>query len=155
MLLLPAMLAAGLVASPLAPQHAFATLIPCRSDPTVVLSNLGILDLSASINDNASDVREVLYVLHGPVGTRALAINPTLGLLGPKERFQYYADQPANTYRTDTYVYTGLKTVPVVATAVVVSALTGWPTVGIVSASGYNAQDLRIYLKGFNLSGLL
>lgn len=153
-LVLPALLAVGLVSTAVLPQHASAMLVPCRSDPAVVLSNLSILDLSATISDSTSDVQEVLYVLHGPVGTGAIAVNPTLGLLGPKERFQYVADQPANTYRTDTYVSTGAKTVPVVATADVVS-VTGLLATHAVSVSGYNAQDLRISLKAGGLLGLL
>lgn len=145
-----AVLCSALAGGSLVPQHAFAQWGICYDDPVVVISNLSAMDLSTTINDNSSDVHEVLFVLHGPVGTRAVGINPTLGIMGPKEKFVYDADQPASTYVSDTYVYTGTAGISVSAHMLVTSL----PTLGAMSAAGYSGQDLHIKMQGL-LSGIL
>jgi hypothetical protein len=126
----------------LMPRHAHAMVSGCRSDPVVSLSNLAQLDLSANISDSTSDVRQILYVMHGPVGTRVLLVVPTDGLLGLTEKFVYYADEPANTYDTYTTVTTGTPKVAVTATSLVTSLF----NIGTVSAAGYSGQAIHIHL---------
>lgn len=77
-----AVLSAALFATPFMPTAAHAQIGGCRSDPTVTLSNLAVVDLSASINDSLSDVRSVTYVLHVPKGVFALATVKTDTLIG-------------------------------------------------------------------------
>jgi hypothetical protein len=114
----------------------------CRSDPYIVLSNTAQVDMAADINDSLSDVQSVVYVLHAPVGTSPVAIVATDGLMGIKEKFKFYADDPANTYDTYTTVYTGASHVAVTAE----SSVTSLPTLGILTQSGYNGQSLHIHL---------
>lgn len=114
------------------------------------MTNLGQLDLSASIGDNTSDVSQIVYILHAPVGTHLIATIPTDGLVGLKEKFVFYADNPANTYDVHTYVFTGSRGVAVTAQSLAVSL----PTTGLSLASGYSGQDLHTHLYGL-LSGLL
>lgn len=137
-----ALLFLALIPGPLRPLHASAQLGPCRSDPAVLLSNLSTLDLSATINDSASDVKQTLYVLHGPRGTKPTAIIPTDGLIGLTERFVYYADEPASTYDVYTTVYTGTPRVPVTASALVV----GLVNLGAPSVSGYSGSPIHTHL---------
>jgi hypothetical protein len=140
-----AVLSAALFATPFMPTAAHAQIGGCRSDPTVTLSNLAVVDLSASINDSLSDVRSVTYVLHVPKGVFALATVKTDTLIGLTEHFQIVSDQPAGTYKTYTTVYTGASSVAVTANTVVLGLLS--LSVGLPSASGFNGQTLYTYVK--------
>jgi hypothetical protein len=115
----------------------------CYDDPVVELSNQTSLDLSDTISDSASNVEQVTYVLHGPEGTFSLADVPTSGVMGYKENFVYYADQPANTYIDDTNVTTNDGEVFVTASMF----LTSLPSLGTDYASGYSGQDLTITMS--------
>jgi len=54
----------------LAPRSsARAKISGCRSDPVVLLSTGVAVDLSAAIDDAATDVQQVAYTVHAPVGT--------------------------------------------------------------------------------------
>jgi hypothetical protein len=64
------------------------------------------------------------------------------GLMGIKEKFKFFADDPANTYDTYTTVYTGATPVAVTAE----SSVTSLPALGILTQSGYNGQSLHIHL---------
>jgi hypothetical protein len=114
----------------------------CRSDPYIVLSNLAQVDMSADISDDLSDVQSVVYVLHAPAGTSPVTIVASDGLMGIKEKFKFFADDPANTYDTYTTVYTGATPVAVTAE----SSVTSLPALGILTQSGYNGQSLHIHL---------
>jgi hypothetical protein len=89
----------------------------CRSDPVVVLSNLQVMDLSATINDNSSDLNNVSYSMSLPQGVRPLLVIATDGLVGQHETFSWTANQPAGQYSVTTYVSTGA-TVPVTAVGI-------------------------------------
>lgn len=93
---------------------ALAALGPCRSDPVVVLSNLKVMDISATIGDSQSDLNSVTYALSLPKGVRPLLVVPTDGLVGQVEHFSWSSNQPVNQYSVQTYVSTG-QTVPVTA----------------------------------------
>jgi len=87
-----ALLAASVLATPLAPR-AHAAFGACRSDPLVTLSNGVTLRLYADIATDASQVQQVAYALHGPVGTSVVsAVIPADDPLWDKEQFVYYAD---------------------------------------------------------------
>src|SRR5947209_7431460 len=141
---LPAALAITVVLclGPLLPQGARAQWGYCNSDPVVVLSNLAEVDLSAAINDDLSDVSKVVYVLHIPTGTSAVSVTNTDGLMGLRESLKIVADQPADTYVSDTTVSPGTPRIAFTATTSV-SAL---PTLGQQSASGYSNHDVTIML---------
>jgi hypothetical protein len=128
--------------APLASVRTQAQVGGCRSDPYIVLSNSAQVDMAADINDSLSDVQSVVYVLHAPVGTSPEAIVATDGAMGIKEKFKFYADDPANTYDTYTTVYTGASPVSVTAE----SSVTSLPALGILTQSGYNGQSLHIHL---------
>lgn len=137
------MLLFGLTVSPLLATQAHASLTYCRSDPVLVLSNLAVLDVQAGINDNLSDVHNVVYVVHAPVGTHLVALVNTDGLMGLKEKVRFYADNLPNTFDTYTTAYTGQRSVGVTAYSSVVSVL--GVTLGSGSRSGLNAQSLHIH----------
>jgi len=113
-------LLAGALLMPAAPAQ--ASIGGCRSDPVVILSDGVTLDLSATIDDDARDVRETIYVLHAPVGTRVVGVVGTDGAVGLTERFYVYADGAAHTYATATMVVTGSPRIGVTATTAVVTA---------------------------------
>src|SRR5215212_8296117 len=46
----------------------------CRSDPIVILSDGTILDVSADIGTDVSNVREIHYVVHGPRGVKLVSV---------------------------------------------------------------------------------
>jgi hypothetical protein len=93
-----AVLSASLLAlfSRMAPAS-HAAISGCRSDPVVILSNGNTLHLSAIINDTTTDVQQVSYTLHAPVGTWITGVSDT-SVLDLKETLRFYADNPPNTY---------------------------------------------------------
>jgi len=117
-----------------------AEISGCMSDPVALLSNGVTVDLSAAINDVATDVAQVTYTLHAPVGTSVVGWSISTGPLGPKETFQFYADNVPNTYNTTTLVSTLTPHISAVATTQAVSALAR----ARGSRAGWNAQPLRV-----------
>jgi hypothetical protein len=115
----------------------------CRTDPVITLSDLRVLDMSATINDSASDVTGVKYVLHGPVGVSILVVLRTPSLTYGVESFAYIADQRANTYVMDTTVTTGAVSAAVTASTTLVSVLTN-KTLYISSASGHSGSTIAM-----------
>jgi hypothetical protein len=134
-----AALSAGLLAHALIAPDTRAALGGCRSDPIVLLSNGNALDLSAVVDDTYDDVQQVSYTLHAPVGTTMLSEVDT-SILGPKDTFVFYADQPPNTYSAGTKVYTTTPQTPVAATAAVVHQ--SGTLLSSASASGQSPQTL-------------
>jgi hypothetical protein len=139
MLLGVAALSASLLARSLIAPDTHAALGGCRSDPVVTLSNGNALDLSAVVDDTASDVQQVSYTLHAPVGTTIVSETDT-SALGPKDTFVFYADQPPNTYSAGTKVYTTTPQISAVATTDLVS--TSGTLLSTASASGLSPQML-------------
>ncbi|MGH2408958.1 MAG: hypothetical protein ACRDGS_01190 [Chloroflexota bacterium] len=141
-----AALTMALGAGQLAPRSAHAfQFAACRSDPVVVLSNLGTLDLSANIGDSTGDVQHIVYVVHAPVGTRPLLILNTDGLVGLKESVQFYADDAPNTFDTYAVVYTGRHGVRVTAETLLVSLLN--LNLGAGSTGGQSGQYLHTHFR--------
>ncbi|HLJ68712.1 MAG TPA: hypothetical protein VKX16_15250 [Chloroflexota bacterium] len=139
-------LLATVVATALPAQSAQAYVGGCRTDPVVVLSNVGTLDLSATINDTLSDVKQVVYVVHAPAGIHELAVVNTSGLMGLKETVKFYADDAGNTFDVFTTVYTGQNGVPVTANASVVSPLN--LVLGLArTVPGFSGQALHLHVK--------
>jgi hypothetical protein len=123
----------------------------CRSDPIVVLSDGTILDVSADIGTDVSNVREIHYVVHGPRGVRLVTAisTPTLGFRG-KETFTYYADAAPKQYITETLVQTTYDHVSVTAHttfANVTISLSDLLTLQYKPINGFNNQILRALLK--------
>jgi hypothetical protein len=136
-----ALAAATLSVCTLVPGHALASYGACRSDPALVLSNGAVLDLSASIGTDLSNVASVTYAVHLPVGVRALAVVNTDGLMGIKEHFVAYADDSANTYDGYTMVQTVSGSASVTANETVVSlASIGSPNVTGVSGQAVHTR---------------
>jgi hypothetical protein len=84
-------------------------------------------------------VKSISYVLHGPVGTTVSQVVFTMGSVGAKEGFKYYADQPNAHYASDTVVNTVPSPVAVTATTAILSGPSG-------STTGLNKQDLTVNL---------
>ncbi len=123
----------------------------CRSDPVVFLSDGTILDVTADIGTDVSNVREIHYVVHGPRGvTLVSAIStPTLGFEG-KESFIYYDDAAPNQYITETLVQTTYNRVSVTAYttfANVTIRLSQLLTLQYTPVTGFNNQILRVLLE--------
>jgi hypothetical protein len=117
----------------------------CRSDPVVTLSNGDALDLHAIVDDTATDVQLVSYTLHGPAGTSVKA-EADSAVLGPKDRFQYTADQPVGTFSAGVKVTTGTPGKSVTATTVLVDAIGA--ALSTDSASGQSPQMLQMNVSG-------
>src|SRR5438270_12121766 len=98
-----ALLSASLLARSLGAPDTHAAIGGCRSDPFVTLSNGYVFDLSAVVSDTYYDVQLVSYTLHDPVGTWVTSEVDT-AVLGPKDTFQFYSDEPLNTYSAGTQV---------------------------------------------------
>lgn len=131
-----ALLAAGLLAAPLGSPHAHA-VVACRSDPIVVLSNGVVLDLSADIADDVSDVTSVRYTLHGPFGVWVMRAISTDGPVGYDEGFAYIPDAPVGVYQDETVVTTGADSVNVTATVAGGYASTLGVTPGMVGLKSW------------------
>jgi hypothetical protein len=133
-----AVLSASLLAffSRLAPAT-HAAISGCRSDPLVILSNGNTLHLSTIINAPATDVQQVSYSLHAPVGTWITGVVDT-SVLDLKETLRFYADKPPNTYSVASKVKTLTPRISVTATTDVVTT-NGAST---ASASGQSQRSL-------------
>ena len=116
----------------------------CRSDPVLLLSDLTVVDLSASIDTDLSNVNSVTYTFHAPRGVKLLAAVNT-SIFGNKEIIRYYDDNPSNTYTSDTVVDTTNKV------AVTATTLVG---LNSKSVSGYSRRDLSVTISTW-LLGLL
>ena len=102
------LLAAGLLASPLGSYHAHA-MSACRSDPIVVLSYGVVLDLSATIGidvSNIDEIAQISYTLHAPAATTVAKVVSTDGDVNYKEQFTLRTDSPAGVYGVQTQVVT-------------------------------------------------
>jgi hypothetical protein len=130
------------------PSLAHASLGVCNGDPVVVLTNGVTIDLNAVIQDDLSDVRQVVYTLHAPRGTGVVSVVYTSGLLGPKEVLRFYADNLPDTYDTATTVSTYASGITVKASTTAVPAL-GLPAGA--SNSGYVQQDLHVTVTPYIL----
>lgn len=133
----------GVVAGSGVAHRASAAISYCHSDPIVTLSNGSQVDLTATISDTASDVKSVVYTLHAPAGSSVVRLVTTGGAFSGKETLNFYADNAAGTYETDTVVSTRTSPVAVTAQTRVVGGvqLSG-------SASGYDKQNLPVHPTG-------
>jgi hypothetical protein len=131
---------AGLLSGPVMAHPAAASIGFCRTDPMVKLSDGTMVRLKVEINDTADDVQQVSYTLHVPTGISVDKVHYA-GPLGSKENVEVLADDPANTYDTDTLVSTG-------TSGVGVTVSTDVSHVGAGSASGASGQDLLVHIAG-------
>lgn len=126
----------AIAAATVAPRSASASLGACRSDPTAVLSNGAVIDLSATIGTSISNVSSVVYRAHLPRGVYALLTVNTDSLIGPKERFMYDSDNAAGRYDVYTTVQVVSGKASVSAWTVVISLISiGSPIVPGTSGS--------------------
>ncbi|MDQ2829505.1 MAG: hypothetical protein M3Y74_10705 [Chloroflexota bacterium] len=86
------------------------------SDPIVILSDGIALDVSATIADDASDVKQITYVLHVPDGAAVIRAISTDGAVGYKEKFTVQSGSAPGVYTTEVQIKTGVKNVAVMAT---------------------------------------
>jgi len=82
--------------------HAAYTI--CRTDPIVTLSNGAQITMYADIQANASDIKSVIYQLHGPAGTSVVGIS--YDQYGYLESVKFFAGGAAGRYKTLTTVVT-------------------------------------------------
>lgn len=143
---------AGVFSGSLLPGHAHAQLSACRSDPVLVISNVGLMDLQAGISDSMPNVQQVAYVVHGPPGTNLLATINTDTLIGLKETVRYYDDDKANTFDVYTTVYTAHGPVAVSASSTVLSPFN--LVLGLGSTNGRSDVPIRTHYSTL-LGGLL
>lgn len=137
-------LTAGLLASPLRVHPALALFSGCRDDPTLTLSNLTTFDLSSSVNTSTSNVKQIVYNVHGPVGTFPLLMVDPDGLLNITSFVHYYADNSFGWYDVYTTVTTYSGSVWTTTTA---TNLQGPSLLGSNSASGYSGRTLHLHLR--------
>jgi hypothetical protein len=137
------------LSEPLAPISE-AAASGCRSDPVVVLSDGTILDISAAIDTDVSNVGEIHYAVHGPRDVTVISISiPPLGFTG-KETFTYYDDAAPRQYITETQVQTMYNQVGVTAQttfANVTIDLRDLLTLQYKPITGFNNQILRSVLN--------
>jgi hypothetical protein len=121
--------------------QASAALIKCRTDPIFMLSNGDKLTVTLDISTDATNVRNVTYLIHVPAGVTVQRVTYTSGGLGTKETYKVYQDSPAKTYTTDSLITTqNTGSVAVIAT----TTLNGTYT---KSASGYNGLHLIVTIQ--------
>ena len=131
----------ALLTGPLAPGEAAAGFGGCRTDPIVLLSNGTMVALTATIQDDPTDIRGITYRLHVPSGVSADMVVYTGGALQGIEAVDVVADNAAGAYDTDTLVSTAASDIPVTATMMTSGA-------GSASISGSSGQTLHLHLSG-------
>ena len=118
--------------------QASAALTKCRTDPIFQLSNGDKLTVILDISADATNVRNVTYVLHVPAGVTVTKVVYTAGGLGTKEIYKVNQDSTAKTYKTDILVTTqNTGSVAIIATAKLNTTYTG-------SASGKTGTYLTV-----------
>ena len=140
-----AVLSASLLTRSLVAPATHAAISGCRSDPVVTLSNGDALDLHATVEDAYSDVQQVSYTLHAPIGTWVTSEVDT-SVLGVKDSFHFYADEPANTYSAAAKVDTLTPQIAVVAATDLVSV--NVPVLSVARVSGQSQQTLWMNVSG-------
>ena len=133
---LVAVLLAGVTPLLTAPGRVWAINEGCRTDPVIILSDGTLIDISAEVQTALYNVQQVSYTLHAPEGTSLGAVVFTPGWPGSTESLDFYPDQPAGQFRTDTVVQTSDKGVAVTAVTIVGSTQ--------ASASGFDRQHLKV-----------
>jgi hypothetical protein len=113
------LLATGWLVSLAQTPTAWAIQSGCRSDPTLLLSDGTIMDLSADISVSVAQVSQILYTVHAPPGTHVVLLIDTTGLLGYHESVQFYPDAPRGHYIANTFVTTTVGNANVTANALV------------------------------------
>lgn len=111
-----ALFSGGLLVSLIGASPHSSAAAACRTDPIVILSNGIVLDLSATIADDVTDVKQVTYVLHAPAGAAVIRAISTDGAVGYKERFQVQPDSAPGTYAAELQISTGSKNIAMTAT---------------------------------------
>ena len=157
---LRAMAGAGILlsaalAAPLGGRHAHA-YGGCRSDPIVVLSNGIVLDLSATIGldiSQISDIAQISYTLHAPAGTTVAKVVSTDGDVNYKEQFTLRTDSSAGVYGVQTQVQTahlpkGMPQPSVIAQIVGGYASTLGITPGMVGRAAWSATATATVTDG-------
>ena len=133
-------LAAVLLAGPVAPHMAHAQVSGCMADPVVSLSNGTELDLFASIDDSSKDVQQVTFNVIVPQGVQEVAYTP--GLLGPTQVVNVYPHGGPHSYIARTLVTTQASGVQVTATTRAVGI--GRTVLASGSQSGHAGQWITV-----------
>jgi len=113
-----------------------ASLLRCKSDPVVVLSDLTEVDLSADIDTLPYNVTSVYYTLHVPVGLKVVLVLRTPNWPTTIERFNIIADQAAGHYDATVVVKTTKSNIGVTGNLLVRLAFD--------SVKGMTGQNLRV-----------
>ena len=125
----------------MAPGSASASIILCRTDPIVQLSDGTVIKLQAAISDDPADVQQISYTVHAPAGTTMRQVTTTGGAFDGKEVIRFVADDQATNFDTTTVISTGARNVPV-------TVQTSVPSVGDGSASGQSGDSLSVHISG-------
>jgi hypothetical protein len=136
---------ASLLARSLMAPATHAAIGGCRSDLIVTLSNGDALDVSTVVDDTTTDVQQVRYTLHAQIETWVTSEVVT-SVLGPKDTFRFYADEPPSTCRAATRVDTLPPPIPV-ATATDLLSVNG-TLLSTAAASGQCPQTLWMDVSG-------
>ncbi|HEV3311869.1 MAG TPA: hypothetical protein VG815_15270 [Chloroflexota bacterium] len=105
----------GLLCVPVLAFRVSAQVAGCRSDPVVTLSNGDQVTLWENISDQASDVKTVTYVLHGPRGTSVSSIAYSGAVPKSQQTLRYVANDGPMTYDSYTTISTGVAGVQISA----------------------------------------
>ena len=124
---------------------AWAAALRCRSDPTILLSDGTVIDVSADIGTGIWNVTSVSYTVQIPIGLVAVAVIRTPDWPTTKEFFAISSDSCPGVFGATTVVRTASNPVEVTATELVTTLL----SVGSASTSGKNGQKLvtTVYSK--------
>jgi hypothetical protein len=87
-----------------------AAMASCRGDPIVTFTNGIKVIQSVSLDTDASQVNQIVYILHAPVGWSVKQVQVTGGPLQNKESFVFYADESTNRLEAYTLVNAGVNT---------------------------------------------
>jgi hypothetical protein len=123
---------------------AYSAAIRCRSDPTVLLTNGTVIDLSADIDAALWDVSAVNYTIHIPSKAHVLAVIRTPDWPTTMETFTIVADSVDQRYDTTTVVKTKATGVAVQANLIVKTLCN---LISLGSTSGLDRQPLRVVIN--------
>jgi hypothetical protein len=105
----------GALGGPLLAGGAHAQISGCRSDPVVTLSNGDQVTLYEDISDTATDVTQITYQLHIPVGLSVKSVTYSGAIASKLQSITLTADENLGNYDAYTVVSTKTPNIPVTA----------------------------------------
>ena len=126
--------------------QASAAMTKCRTDPIFRLSNGDVVTVVLDVNTDEANIQKISYILHVPAGVTVNSVEFTPGIVGNKETYLVFQDNPSGFYTSESFLIAKAKD------PVAVTANMDVNSIYFQSATGYDKQNLIITLETDTIS---